>query len=134
MTVRDVMTPKVLTIAADETMENAGIQMTEAGVHQLVVRGKRGGVVGVVGRGDISGAPRTARIRDYMPRRLLSVHPDTPIGHAAALMRAYAIGSLPVISGRRLVGIVTVSDILDLVEGGDALPGTNAAVRPKSFR
>jgi acetoin utilization protein AcuB len=129
MRVRDVMTRNVLTISADDTIERAGIQMTEAGVHQLVVRRKRGGIVGVIGRGDLASAPRTAKIRDYMPRRLLSVHPDTPVGHAAALMRAYAVGSLPVISGRRLVGIVTVSDILDLVESDDTLPEGIAAVR-----
>ena len=126
MRVRDVMTRKVLTIAADDTMEHAGIQMTEAGVHQLVVRGKRGGVLGVVGRGDLGDAPGTARIRDYMPRRLVTVHPDTPIGHAAALMRTHAIGSLPVISGRRLVGIVTVSDLLDLVKNADTIPERTA--------
>ena len=129
MRVRDVMTRDVLTIAADETIESAGVRMTEAGVHQLVVRGKRGGVVGVIGRGDLGGAPGTARVGDYMPRRLVSVHPDTPLGHAAALMRAYAIGSLPVMNGRRLVGIVTVSDILDLVEGEETLPHRSGGIR-----
>lgn len=120
MRVRDVMTRHVLTIPADATIESAGVRMTEAGVHQLVVSGTRGGVVGVIGRGDLAGAPDSAKIRDYMPRRLLSVHPDTPVGHAAALMRTYAVGSLPVMSGRRLVGIVSVSDMLDLVEREDA--------------
>jgi len=129
MRVRDVMTRDVLTIAADETIESAGVRMTEAGVHQLVVRGKRGGVVGVIGRGDLGGAPRTARVRDYMPRRLVSVHPDTPLGHAAALMRSYAIRCLPVMNGRRLVGIVTVSDILDLVEGEETLPNRSGGIR-----
>lgn len=129
MRVRDVMTRDVLTIAADETIESAGVRMTGAGVHQLVVRGKRGGVVGVIGRGDLGGAPRTARVGDYMTRRLVSVHPDTPLGHAAALMRAYAIGSVPVMNGRRLVGIVTVSDILDLVEDEETLPNRGGANR-----
>lgn len=133
MTVRDVMTRSVVTIAPDDTIENAGTRMTEAGVHQLVVRGARGGIRGVIGRGDLGGAPRTARIRDFMPRRLVSVHPDTPIAHAAALMRSYAIGSLPVISGRRLVGIVTVSDLLDLVEAG-TVPSKITAARRKPAR
>jgi acetoin utilization protein AcuB len=114
------MTRNVVTIRADATMEAAGIQMTEAGVHQLVVRGTRGGVVGVIGRGDLAGAPLSAKIHDFMRRRLVTIHPDTPVSEAAALMRVHAIASLPVISGRRLVGIVTVSDILDLVESADA--------------
>ena len=133
MRVRDLMTRDVLTIAADDTIESAGIRMTDAGVHQLVVRGKRGGIVGVIGRGDLAGAPGNARIADYMPRRLLSVHPDMPIGHAAALMRTYAIGSLPVMTGRRLVGIVTVSDLLDLVESEDTLPDRTGAGHRKAL-
>jgi CBS domain-containing protein len=132
MTVRDVMTRKVLTIAADETIASAGDAMEKGAVHQLVVRGKRGRIVGVIGRGDLAGAPRTARIGDFMPRRLVSVHPDTPVAHAAALMRAYAIGSLPVMNGTRLAGIVTVSDILRVVEDDGTLPDRMAAVHRRA--
>jgi len=127
MTVGEVMTRKVLTIAAEDTIEHAGIAMEKGAVHQLVVRGKRGRIVGVIGRGDLAGAPRTARIGDYMPRRLVSVHPDTPVRDAAAIMRAYAIGSLPVMAGARLAGIVTVSDILGLVEDAGTVPNRTAA-------
>jgi CBS domain-containing protein len=129
MRVRDVMTRNVQTIAADETMESAGSQMTAAGVHQLVVRGPRGGVLGVVGRADVAAAPRAAKIRDFMPRRLRTVHPDAPVAHAAALMREFAVGSLPVMSGRRLVGIVSVSDMLDLVQREDGRPDETLRAR-----
>ena len=116
MQVRDVMTRSVVTIDADETIAVARERMADAGVHQLVVRGKRGGVKGVIGLGDLSNVSRTARVGDFMPRRLLSVTPDTPVARAAALMKDHAIGSLPVLNGSRLVGIVTVSDMLALVE------------------
>ncbi|HTI36046.1 MAG TPA: CBS domain-containing protein [Vicinamibacterales bacterium] len=118
------MTRNVLTIAADESIENAAARMAEAGVHHLVVRGKRGAVVGVISRTDVARAPLTARVADFMPHRLLSVRSDTPVAHAAALMRTYGIGSLPVMTGSRLIGIVTVSDMLDLVETEN--PATSA--------
>jgi len=121
MQVHDVMTEKVLTIEAHESIALARARMRDAGVHQLVVIGRRGRVVGVLGMADVYGAPDTGHVEDFMSRRLLIVRPDTSVGAAAALMRAHAIGSLPVLEGRRLVGIVTVSDMLDLVDNEDGV-------------
>lgn len=119
MQVQEVMTSKVLTIAAHDSITQAQARMRKAGVHQLVVTGPRGRVVGVLGAADLRDAPSSGRVDDFMSRRLLIVRPDTSIGAAAALMRAHAVGSLPVLEGRRLVGIVTVSDMLDVVDDAD---------------
>jgi nucleotide-binding universal stress UspA family protein len=90
--------------------------MRTGAVHQLVVRGKRGRLVGVIGAADVRSAPEGARVEDFMARRLVIVRPGTDVGSAAALMRTNAIGSLPVLKGLRLVGIVTVSDMLDVID------------------
>jgi CBS domain-containing protein len=119
MRVQDVMTRKVLTIEGDESVERARAIMKKAGVHQLVVRGRRGRVVGVIGTADLRAAPKGAGVADFMSSKLLIVRPGTSLGSAAALMRANAVGSLPVLSGNRLVGIVTVSDMLDVVDDAD---------------
>jgi acetoin utilization protein AcuB len=123
MQVQDVMTAKVQTIEADDSISNARTRMHQAGIHQLVVIGARGRVVGVFGAADLNGAPDIGRVEDFMSRRLLIVRPDTSVGSAAALMRAHAIGSLPVLEGRRLVGIVTVSDMLDVIDAADGAGG-----------
>jgi len=119
MTVQDVMTRKVVTIGADDSVSRARARMSAAGVHQLVVRDRRGWVVGVLSTGDIRRVPDGGAVSDFMCRRLLIVRPGTSVGSAAALMRAHAIGSLPVLRGTRLVGIVTVSDLLDVVDEAD---------------
>jgi CBS domain-containing protein len=75
--------------------------------------------VGVLGSANLNGAPDAGRVEDFMSRRLITVRPGTTVGEAAALMRAHAIGSLPVLEGRRLVGIVTVSDMLEVVEDAE---------------
>jgi CBS domain-containing protein len=100
--------------------------MRKAGVHQLVVRGRRGRVVGVIGAADVRTAPDHASVADYMSHKLLIVRPGTAVGSAAALMRARAVGSLPVLRGNRLVGIVTVSDMLDVVDDADGVLGRAA--------
>jgi CBS domain-containing protein len=124
MQVQDVMTAKVLTIDAHDTIARARTRMRAADVHQLVVTARRAGVVGVIGVADVRSAPDDGCVGDFMSRRLFIVRPDTSVGAAAALMRAHAIGSLPVLDGRRLVGIVTVSDMLDVVDHTDGAPGS----------
>ena len=51
------------------------------------------------------------KLKDIMTSQVESVSPDTPIIEAAAKMRASDVGSLPVIDGQQLVGIVTDRDI-----------------------
>jgi acetoin utilization protein AcuB len=120
MQVQDVMTETVLTIEADESIARAEALMRDASVHQLVVTGRHSRVVGVLSRGDLNGAPVAGRVEDFMSRHLFTVHPDTLVGTAAALMRRHAVGSLPVLDGQRLVGIITVSDMLGLVDDSDS--------------
>jgi len=136
MRVQDIMTRKVLTIEGHETVERARATMKKAGVHQLVVRGRRGRVAGVIGAADLRAAPDGAAVADFMSSRLLIVRPATSLGSAAALMRANAIGSLPVLCGTRLVGIVTVSDMLDVLDDVDGQLDRTAAraAMPKMHR
>jgi len=123
------MSRRVLTIGRHESIARARAMMLETGVHQLVVRGTGGRAVGVISAADVREVPDEGAVGDFMSRKLLIVRPDTSVGAAAALMREHAIGSLPVLSGNRLVGIVTVSDMLDVVDDADGLLDSRAAGR-----
>jgi CBS domain-containing protein len=123
MQVQDVMTRKVLTLDAHDSIACAKARMRETGVHQLVVTGRDGRLAGVLGLADVHRAPDAGQVEDFMSRRLFIVHPGTSIGAAAALMRAHAIGCLPVMDGHRLVGIVTVSDMLEVLDHADGSIG-----------
>jgi CBS-domain-containing membrane protein len=48
-----------------------------------------------------------------MTADVTTVAPNGSIADAARLMRKQRIGALPVVEGRRIVGILTRSDILD---------------------
>ena len=54
----------------------------------------------------------TAVVRDAMTQDPVCVSPATPISQAASTMRAEDVGSLPVVDGDRLVGVVTDRDIV----------------------
>ena len=115
MVLREVMSHPVVTIAPGQTVAGARQLMENRGIHQLVVVDE-GRVVGVIAAADVRERPRGGRVEDFMSRRLFTATPGTPLGPAAALMRARAIGCLPVVDRGRLVGIVTVSDLLDVVD------------------
>jgi CBS domain-containing protein len=50
-------------------------------------------------------------VGDVMMPEVRSVTPDTSVQHAARLMREADVGSLPVLDGERVIGVVTDRDI-----------------------
>jgi Zn-dependent protease/predicted transcriptional regulator len=57
------------------------------------------------------------QVRDVMIRNVIAVIPETPVTDVLRIMSAKDIGRVPVVeSGGRLVGIVTRTDILKVVE------------------
>jgi CBS domain-containing protein len=50
-------------------------------------------------------------VRETMTSNPTSIRPDLPVAEAARLMRSEEVGSLPVVDGDRLVGVVTDRDI-----------------------
>ncbi len=54
-----------------------------------------------------------AIVRGAMTAPVLTVKPDVSAERAAHILKAEKIGALPVVENDKLVGIVTISDILD---------------------
>jgi CBS domain-containing protein len=52
------------------------------------------------------------KVKDVMTTRPRSVTPDTPVSQVAELMEHEDVGSIPVVEGDRLVGLVTDRDIV----------------------
>jgi acetoin utilization protein AcuB len=42
----------------------------------------------------------------------MTIAPDAPLVEAAKILETYRISSMPVVDGTRLVGILTVTDVL----------------------
>lgn len=71
-------------------------------------------LVGIVSDRDLRGRglSRQAAV-DVMAARPVSIAPDASVDEAARIMRAHRISSLPVVEGKRPVGILTATDVLD---------------------
>jgi acetoin utilization protein AcuB len=113
MLVREVMTHGLVTIAPETSCAEARRLMDEHRIRHLpVVAGGR--LVGMVSDRDVRSAsrsPGTAAGRIMTPDPV-TVTPETRIEHAARLMLEARFGSLPVVDGGALTGIVTYTDLL----------------------
>ena len=58
------------------------------------------------------------KISEIMTKNPITISVDDPVRNAASLLRTYKIGGLPVMEQDRLVGIITESDIIVLLETG----------------
>lgn len=121
MRVDEVMQREVKTIEPSESAGEAFAKMKLNRFHHLVVM-ERGRVVGVVSDRDLRatrGAERDLPVQAVMARDVVAVTTTTTLRQAANLMRGRSIGCLPVLQGKRLVGIVTTTDLLELIGRGD---------------
>ncbi len=127
MFVRDRMTKHPLTISEEDSVSEAHRYMEEQKIRHLPVVDKTGKLVGIIAEDDLLKAePSSAtslsvweihslltkvKVKSVMIRDVITTTEDTPIEEAAHLMLEHKIGSLPVMRGNQLVGIITESDM-----------------------
>ncbi len=138
MRVGEIMTEDVLTVAPDEAVAAARTLMRARGIHHLVVVDERRRVIGVVSAGDVGGrrAPVSddRRIGEVMSTPVVCVERDTTVRRAANVLRGHTIGCLPVLEDGRLAGILTLSDLLELLGRGSFRPTPQSERTTKRVR
>jgi predicted transcriptional regulator len=80
------------------------------GVHHLPVL-RAGRLVGVLCVCDLDPAPADAPVERWMSTELLVLDARATLGDAAAAMKTFKVGCLPVVADGALVGLVTVGDL-----------------------
>ena len=122
MRLADIMSSPVETVEETIPVETAWNRMQELGIHHLVVT-REGKAAGILSTRDLSG-PRGVALRwagtagDLMATRIVTATPETTVREAANLLRGRAIGCLPIVRGARIVGIVTITDLLEMIGRG----------------
>ncbi len=115
-TVADHMTRELLTIAPDAELAEAARRMASRGVGAVVVlEGER--LAGILTERDVlkavaAGFRPEARVSDWMTRHPETVEGDDPTDHAAALMIHGGFRHLPVVDAGRVVGILSIRDLM----------------------
>ncbi len=121
MRLEEIMSTPVHTIEPDAAATEARSRMRLQKIHHLVVMRGRD-ILGVVSQRDTAGAKATDAVADIMTETVVTASPDTTVKRAANLMRGRIIGCLPVWDGRRVVGMVTIADLLGLIGRGAERP------------
>jgi acetoin utilization protein AcuB len=130
MLVRDRMTPDPITVAEDTNVFDALDLMRRHRIRRLPIV-RHGELLGIVTQLDlfrVTPSPATtlsvfelngllARmpVKDVMTRDVYTIGPEATIEAAALLMRDRQVGALPVAQGKKLVGIITETNILDSI-------------------
>ena len=128
MRLQDIMSRDIRTIGPDAPAVEAKNAMRTSGIrHLLVLRGRD--VVGIVSERDLGGrlSANGAKIdglsvADLMTETIVTARPETTIRQAANLLRGHIIGCLVILDEAKPVGIVTTTDLLDLLGRGAERP------------
>ena len=115
VTVRDIMTTRLITIKAAEAVKFADIEMQLGHMHHLPVVDDDNHVVGIVSSRDLLRTGGQARVADIMSADVVTITEDQPAHEAAALLIDRQIGALPVLGKTgQLVGIVSSTDFIEI--------------------
>jgi CBS domain-containing protein len=140
MEVRDVMTPRVISVEADAPVMRAVHLMLQNRISGLPVVGTKGELVGMVTEGDflrrseigtqrrrsrwlefLIGPGRLAdeyvhahgrKVDEVMTRQLFTVPEAASLDEVVQLMERHRIKRVPVVRGGQLIGIVTRANIM----------------------
>jgi acetoin utilization protein AcuB len=130
MLVKDWMTKEPLVVSPKTSVGEAMRSMRENGVRHLPVVKDNDTLVGIVTQTDLlhaSPSPATSlsvweinfllarmQVRDAMTTKVVVVDEECPLEEAALVMAEHKFGCLPVVHGKRLVGIITETDLFNI--------------------
>jgi len=119
------MTRNVITVSPGDTLKSASHLLMEHRIHQLPVV-EHGELVGFVSGTDIRNSTfetstvtqlgkilvKNRTIGEIMTREVVTVSPEDTVEDALLAIHRRRLGALPVVDGKKLVGIITKRDVL----------------------
>jgi CBS domain-containing protein len=136
--IKDVMSPQVVYLPAETTLDEAARAMRERDIGDVVVT-EGASLAGVVTDRDIvvravadGRDPVSTTVGDVASRDLVMIQQDASTNQAAQLMRERAVRRLLVCDNdRRLVGVVSIGDLAVRMDPSSAL-GKISSASPNS--
>lgn len=123
MKVREIMSSHIIGIDPEESVSVAARTLAHYNIGALPVRGKNGGVCGVITDRDIvtrclaaNFSAEDTKVRQIMTQRVLTATPDMEVGTAAHLMGREQVRRLPVVENGKLCGMVSLGDMAGFEE------------------
>ena len=118
MNVKDCMSTQVIAVSPEENAAVAARLMARHNVGALPVRAVDGSLCGMVTDRDLvlrclalERKPEKTSVSKIMTCRVKSVTPDASLYQAASIMAKEQVRRLPVVEGRKLVGMLSLGDL-----------------------
>lgn len=112
----------VATISPQMIVYRALEQMSEKGIGALMVVNEQGKVEGIITERDYARkvilqgkSSKETYVGDIMTKELFVVNPSTSLEECMGLMTEKRIRHLPVMDGDKLVGIISIGDVLKAI-------------------
>jgi CBS domain-containing protein len=166
MNASDIMTPDVISADPDATVLQAARYMLQHHISGLPVIDKTGALVGILSEGDFLRRREThtdrrpsrwleflmgpgklaaqyththgSKVSEVMTTNLHTVSEDTPLEKIVELMERYRIKRVPVLRGKKVVGIVTRANLIhamvSLARGEPKAATGDAAIRQELLK
>jgi CBS domain-containing protein len=137
MRVTAVMSRPVITVAPEASVKDAAQALISHSISALPVVDSAGHLVGIVSEADLISMetrpdPRTQatplpptagsaplKVADVMTREVITVPSDSEVAQAARIMIEADIKRVPVVRGKRVVGIVSRRDLIKVIARSD---------------
>jgi acetoin utilization protein AcuB len=147
MRVRDYMTTSVTTLPDDARLLDAALLIRRTGKRHVPIVNSEDKVVGIISDRDVARlAPsmlaqmtpeeynrvfEATPITKAMTKNPMTVSPDAPVAEAVALLYTKKIGALLAVEEGKLIGILTVNDMLGLLN--ELLTGSQTSTEASSL-
>jgi CBS domain-containing protein len=130
--VRSIMTDDILTLGIDNTLSDARIMMVENNIRHIPIVNDEQVLMGLVSQRDVLSVEESTlfdtnvtvtsrldrdqhiKIDDFYRRDVVTINAHVSVHNAALTIQKYKIGCLPILSGNKLIGLVTDSDFVNV--------------------
>lgn len=135
--VREIMSRPVISITPATTVKEAARTLVEHGISALPVLDDRGELVGIVSEADLmpleagpdplsqatplapSAGTTPRRVVEVMTKSVITVAAGSEVSQAARAMLGARVKRVPIVHGRRVVGIVSRRDLMRVIARDD---------------
>jgi len=123
---KDMMSSPVLHISPDATVKEAATLMTKYNINVLLVLDDKENLMGYITRQVVEKAVffhlDQVKVRDYMHIDFSTVDPESPLKEVQDLIVRNKLRILPVVAGTKVVGVITRTDLLNILVGETSVP------------
>lgn len=128
--VRSIMSDDILTLGIENTLSDARIMMVENNIRHIPIVDDEQVLMGLVSQRDVLSVEESTlfninvtsrldreqhvKIDDFYRRDVVTINAHVSVHNAALTIQKYKIGCLPILSGNKLIGLVTDSDFVNV--------------------